>query len=136
MNRVFCGEDVYIYKFNVLAKKLFTVKLTHTQTNEKIKGRTTNNFFFPPNVRFQTNFMQRICIVSILLKIQLLCIPFSGPHDVVVQLLVEVVEERDCLNDHGVDLVRAELQLVARQRVGKTQRHCSHFFVLMRKEKF
>ena len=39
--------------------------------------------------------------------------PFSGPHDVVVQLLVEVVEQRDCLNDHRVDLVRTELQLVA-----------------------
>jgi hypothetical protein len=60
-------------------------------------------------------------------------LPFSGPHDVVVQLLVEVVEEGDGLNDHGVDLVGAELQLVARQRMSETQRHCGHVFVLMKK---
>lgn len=38
-------------------------------------------------------------------------------------LLVKVIEEADGLNDHRVDLVRGELELVAGQGVRKTQSH-------------
>ena len=40
-------------------------------------------------------------------------IPLPATHHVVVQFLVEVVQETDRLNDHGVDFVGAEFELVA-----------------------
>jgi hypothetical protein len=41
--------------------------------------------------------------------------PLLATHDVVVQLLVEIVEQRHGLHNHRVYLVRAELELVTRQ---------------------
>jgi hypothetical protein len=50
-------------------------------------------------------------------------VPLLDAHGVGVDLLVELVEEADGLHDHGVDLVRAELELVARQRVAEAELH-------------
>ena len=41
-------------------------------------------------------------------------VPLACPHHVVVQLLVEVVEQRDRLDDHCVNLVWTELEFVPR----------------------
>ncbi|KAI6768706.1 hypothetical protein HG531_010895 [Fusarium graminearum] len=50
-------------------------------------------------------------------------VPLLGSHGVNVELLVEVVKELDSLDDHGVDLIGRELELVARHGVRKTQSH-------------
>ena len=42
-------------------------------------------------------------------------VPLLAAHDVVVQLLVQVVQQGYCLHDHRVDFVGTELELVARQ---------------------
>ena len=49
--------------------------------------------------------------------------PLPRPHRVGVELLVEVVQQADRLHDHRVDLVRGELELVARERVREAERH-------------
>ena len=46
-------------------------------------------------------------------------------HRVYVDLLVEVIEQRDGLNDHRVDLVGRELELEPGQRVTETEAHRS-----------
>lgn len=56
-------------------------------------------------------------------------IPFTRPHQIVVQLLVQIVEQTLRLHDHRVDLVGRELQLVARQRMRQTQRHRGHLLL-------
>lgn len=48
-------------------------------------------------------------------------VPFLDAHGVGVQLLVEHIERCDGLDDHGVDLVGREAQLVSRQGMGKTK---------------
>lgn len=48
-------------------------------------------------------------------------VPLLNPHGVGVELLVEVVEQRDGLDDHDIDLVGGESELVAGQRVGQTE---------------
>ena len=50
--------------------------------------------------------------------------PLLATHDVIVQLLVEIVEKRHGLDDHRVYFVRAELQLVTGQ-AGKQTNHVS-----------
>ena len=50
-------------------------------------------------------------------------VPFLDSHGVDVELLVEVVEQRNGLDDHDVDLVWAETELEARERVRETKRH-------------
>ncbi|CRK24753.1 hypothetical protein BN1708_003876 [Verticillium longisporum] len=50
-------------------------------------------------------------------------VPLLGSHGVNVELLVEIIEKLDGLDDHGIDLVGGELELVARDGVGKTQSH-------------
>ena len=45
------------------------------------------------------------------------------PHGVNVDLLVEIVEESNGLNDHGIDLVGRELELVSRKGVRETEFH-------------
>jgi hypothetical protein len=42
-------------------------------------------------------------------------VPLSAPHHIIVQLLVQVIQQRNSLDNHGVNLVRAELELVAGQ---------------------
>ena len=53
-------------------------------------------------------------------------VPLLDTHGVRVELLVKVVEKGDGLDNHGVDLVGAELELVTRERVGQTEDHCAH----------
>ncbi|GJC83751.1 hypothetical protein ColLi_06589 [Colletotrichum liriopes] len=53
-------------------------------------------------------------------------VPFLGAHGVNVELLVEVVHQLDCLNNHRVDLVGRELKLVSRDGVGQTEGHAVH----------
>mmetsp|Transcript_16843 Transcript_16843/g.63884 ORF Transcript_16843/g.63884 Transcript_16843/m.63884 type:complete len:274 (-) Transcript_16843:483-1304(-) len=50
-------------------------------------------------------------------------VPLTHAHGVRVDLLVQVVEEAHSLHDHGVHLVRAELELVARERVAEAEAH-------------
>mmetsp|Transcript_52392 Transcript_52392/g.103419 ORF Transcript_52392/g.103419 Transcript_52392/m.103419 type:complete len:256 (+) Transcript_52392:585-1352(+) len=50
-------------------------------------------------------------------------IPLTQTHGKVVELFVEIVQQAHRLHDHHVDFVRGELQLKARQRVGKAERH-------------
>eukprot|EP00123_Amoebidium_parasiticum_P006096 comp17151_c0_seq1/m.15966 comp17151_c0_seq1/g.15966 ORF comp17151_c0_seq1/g.15966 comp17151_c0_seq1/m.15966 type:complete len:323 (+) comp17151_c0_seq1:1239-2207(+) len=50
-------------------------------------------------------------------------VPFTHAHAICVQLLVKIIQKRNCLDDHGVHLVRGELQLVAGERVGETKSH-------------
>ena len=47
-------------------------------------------------------------------------VPFTTSHVVVVKLLVDIVEQRDCLYYHSVYLVWRELQLVSRKAVCQT----------------
>jgi hypothetical protein len=42
-------------------------------------------------------------------------IPFPTPHDVVVQLLVQIIQETNSLYNHCIYLVRAEFQFVSRK---------------------
>lgn len=58
------------------------------------------------------------------------CGPYSvletthlDPHRVNVDLLVQIVEKSDSLDNHGVDLVGGELELVAGERVRETEFH-------------
>jgi hypothetical protein len=44
-------------------------------------------------------------------------------HGVNVDLLVEIIEQSNGLDDHGVDLVGRELELESRHRVTETERH-------------
>lgn len=48
-------------------------------------------------------------------------VPFLDAHGVCVQLLVEDIETGNGLDDHGVDLLGRELELVTGERVGKTE---------------
>lgn len=50
-------------------------------------------------------------------------VPFLDTHGVGVELLVKLVEERDGVNDHDIDLLGGELELVARERVRETEGH-------------
>mmetsp|Transcript_46707 Transcript_46707/g.123983 ORF Transcript_46707/g.123983 Transcript_46707/m.123983 type:complete len:338 (+) Transcript_46707:459-1472(+) len=50
-------------------------------------------------------------------------VPLANSHGVGVELLVELVQQPDGLHDHGVDLVRRELELVPAEAVRKTQPH-------------
>jgi hypothetical protein len=50
-------------------------------------------------------------------------VPFLHTHSVGVELLVQVVKKSDSLDNHGVDLVGGELELVTGERVGQTQAH-------------
>lgn len=52
-------------------------------------------------------------------------VPFSESHHVVVEFLIEVIEEGDGLDDHGIDFFDGELEFVPRESVGETE---SHFF--------
>ena len=42
-------------------------------------------------------------------------IPLTAPHDIVVELFVQVIQERNGLNNHSVHLIWAELEFIARQ---------------------
>mmetsp|Transcript_47695 Transcript_47695/g.103749 ORF Transcript_47695/g.103749 Transcript_47695/m.103749 type:complete len:207 (+) Transcript_47695:692-1312(+) len=53
-------------------------------------------------------------------------VPLPQPHREVVQLLVQIFEQPDSLDDHGVYLVWRELQLEAGERMGQSQRHAPH----------
>ena len=53
-------------------------------------------------------------------------VPFLHAHGVCVELLVENVETGNGLDDHGVDLVGGELELVTRERVRKTEAGRGH----------
>ena len=50
-------------------------------------------------------------------------IPFLDSHSICVELLVQVVQKRNSLDDHGINLVGRELQLVSGQAVRQTERH-------------
>jgi hypothetical protein len=50
-------------------------------------------------------------------------VPLTHAHGVGVEFLVELVEERDGLDDHDVHLVGAELELVTRHAVRQTELH-------------
>lgn len=56
-------------------------------------------------------------------------VPLPQPHHVVVDLLIQVVQQRDGLDDHRVHLLRRELEFVPGESVGHTQRH--HLQVLL-----
>mmetsp|Transcript_22450 Transcript_22450/g.27657 ORF Transcript_22450/g.27657 Transcript_22450/m.27657 type:complete len:445 (-) Transcript_22450:59-1393(-) len=57
-------------------------------------------------------------------------VPLLQAHGIVVQLLVEVLQERDSLDDHGVDLVGGESQFIPGDRVSKTELHLLHLRAL------
>ena len=42
-------------------------------------------------------------------------IPLTTTHDVVIKLFVQVIKKRNCLHNHGVNLIWAELEFVAWQ---------------------
>lgn len=48
-------------------------------------------------------------------------VPFLDSHSVGVELLVKDIERCNGLDNHGIDLVGREAQLVTRQRMGKTK---------------
>jgi hypothetical protein len=48
-------------------------------------------------------------------------VPLLHAHGICVELLVEDIETGNGLDDHGVDLLGRELELVAGERVGKTE---------------
>ena len=50
-------------------------------------------------------------------------VPFLNPHRVSVDLLVQLVQQADSLDDHGVDLIGGELELVAGEGVGEAEGH-------------
>ncbi len=50
-------------------------------------------------------------------------VPLLDTHRIRVQLLVQIIEQGDGVDDHGIDLVGRELEPVARQGVRQTQRH-------------
>lgn len=54
-------------------------------------------------------------------------VPFLEAHTVGVELLVEFVEETDGLDDHRIDLLRAELELEAGEGMGQTEGHGTQF---------
>lgn len=53
-------------------------------------------------------------------------VPFSESHHVVVEFLVEVIEEGDGLDDHGIDLLDGELELITGESVSETESHLLH----------
>lgn len=53
-------------------------------------------------------------------------VPFLDTHSVGVQLLVKIIEKTNGLDDHSVDLVGGELELVTGERVGQTKGHGGH----------
>ena len=53
-------------------------------------------------------------------------VPLLHTHGVCVQFFVQVVQEGNGLDNHSIDLVRRELQLVSGKRVGQTKRHRRH----------
>lgn len=50
-------------------------------------------------------------------------IPLLHSHHIDVELLVQIVQQGDGLDDHGVHLVRWEFELISRETVCKTERH-------------
>jgi hypothetical protein len=48
-------------------------------------------------------------------------VPFLDTHGIGVELLVEHIERCDGLDNHGINLVGREAQLVSRQGMGKTK---------------
>mmetsp|Transcript_56389 Transcript_56389/g.114897 ORF Transcript_56389/g.114897 Transcript_56389/m.114897 type:complete len:517 (+) Transcript_56389:1025-2575(+) len=57
-------------------------------------------------------------------------VPLLHTHRVGVDLLVELVQQADGLHDHRVNLVRAELQLIAGQGVAQAQHHSAKLVLL------
>jgi hypothetical protein len=53
-------------------------------------------------------------------------IPFLDTHSVGVELLVEVIQKANGLDNHGVNFVGGELELVTCERVGQTKGHGGH----------
>ncbi|KAI6756257.1 hypothetical protein HG530_011993 [Fusarium avenaceum] len=62
-------------------------------------------------------------------------VPLLGSHSVNVKLLVKIVEELDSLNDHRVDLVGRELELVTRHGVRETESHAVKVLLNKTREK-
>ena len=50
-------------------------------------------------------------------------IPLLDTHGISVDLLIQLVEKADSLDDHGVDLIGRELELVPGKRMGQTELH-------------
>lgn len=50
-------------------------------------------------------------------------VPFPKSHHVVVNFFVEILVQGDGLDDHGVDLVRGELELESSEPVSQTKGH-------------
>jgi hypothetical protein len=53
-------------------------------------------------------------------------VPFLNTHSVGVELLVEVIQKANGLDNHGVNFVGRELELVTGERVGQTKGHGGH----------
>lgn len=51
-------------------------------------------------------------------------VPLAETHHVVVELLVQIVQQRYRLDDHRVHLVHRELEFVAGESVRESQGHC------------
>lgn len=54
-------------------------------------------------------------------------VPLAESHHVVVDLSVQVVQQGNGLDNHGVDLFSGESQFITRQTVSKTQSHLREF---------
>ena len=63
-------------------------------------------------------------------------VPFTNPHSVSVELLVKVVKQTNRLDDHSINLVRAELKLVSREAVRQPQAHRSQVLVSQSGDEF
>lgn len=57
-------------------------------------------------------------------------VPLLQTHGVVVELFVEVLKKRNSLNDHSVDLIRGEGELIARHAMSQTKLHLLHLGAL------
>jgi len=55
-------------------------------------------------------------------------VPLLQPHGVVVQFLIEVLKQRDSLDNHSVYLVRREGECVAGHGMSQTQLHGLELF--------
>lgn len=58
-------------------------------------------------------------------------VPLLQSHDVVVDFLIKVIQQAHCLDDHDIDLLSGELQLVSRETVGNTQSHHAVIFLVV-----
>ena len=54
-------------------------------------------------------------------------VPLSQSHHIVINFFVEVVQQSDGLDNHGVDLIDGELQLESTEPMSETEGHALLF---------